>query len=83
MKQNGSSATFFAVNSCSFYSMANFFDHIYISQTNFSNKDVLRTNIFKKSLPPHLCYHTAEKTKFSIKDFLSKCDQIRRKLRIW
>ena len=26
---------------------------------------------------------TAQKTKFSIKDFLSKCDQIRRKLRIW
>ena len=25
----------------------------------------------------------AQKTKFSIKDFLSKCDQIRRKLRIW
>ena len=27
--------------------------------------------------------HTAQKMKFSIKDFLSKCDQIRRKLRIW
>ena len=26
---------------------------------------------------------TAQKMKFSIKDFLSKCDQIRRKLRIW
>ena len=26
---------------------------------------------------------TAEKIKFSIKDFSSKCDQIRRKLRIW
>ena len=26
---------------------------------------------------------TAQKLKFSIKDFLSKCDQIRRKLRIW
>ena len=26
--------------------------------------------------------HTAQKMKFSIKDFLSKCDQIRRKLRI-
>ena len=25
----------------------------------------------------------AQKMKFSIKDFLSKCDQIRRKLRIW
>ena len=26
---------------------------------------------------------TAQKVKFSIKDFFSKCDQIRRKLRIW
>ena len=26
---------------------------------------------------------TAQKNKFSIKDFFSKCDQIRRKLRIW
>ena len=26
---------------------------------------------------------TAQKLKFSIKDFYSKCDQIRRKLRIW
>ena len=26
---------------------------------------------------------TAEKMKFSVKDFFSKCDQIRRKLRIW
>ena len=33
-----------------------------------------------------LCYHqlnTAQKMKFSIKDFFSKCDQIRRKLQIW
>ena len=28
-------------------------------------------------------YDTAQKMKFSIKDFFSKCDQIRRKLRIW
>ena len=26
---------------------------------------------------------TAQKMKFSIKDFFSKCDQIRKKLRIW
>ena len=26
---------------------------------------------------------TAQKMKFSIKDFFSKCDQIRRKLGIW
>ena len=28
-------------------------------------------------------YNTAQKMKYSIKDFFSKCDQIRRKLRIW
>ena len=28
-------------------------------------------------------WHTAHKMKFSIKDFFSKCDQIRRKLQIW
>ena len=27
--------------------------------------------------------YTAQKMKFSIKDFFSKCDQIRRNLRIW
>ena len=27
--------------------------------------------------------HTAQKMKFSMKDFFSKCDQIRKKLRIW
>ena len=27
--------------------------------------------------------YTVQKMKFSIKDFFSKCDQIRRKLRIW
>ena len=42
-------------------------------------------------LSPHfsllLCssavFHTAQKMKFSIKDFFSKCDQICRKMRIW
>ena len=28
-------------------------------------------------------YNTAQKMKFSIKGFFSKCDQIRRKLQIW
>ena len=27
--------------------------------------------------------NTAQKMKFSIKDFFNKCDQIRKKLRIW
>ena len=30
-----------------------------------------------------LTLHTAQKMKFSIKDFFSKCDQIRNLLRIW
>ena len=30
----------------------------------------------------NLEWHTAQKLKFSIKDFFSKCDQIRNKLRI-
>ena len=30
-----------------------------------------------------IIYYPAQKMKFSIKDFFSKCDQIRRKLRIW
>ena len=35
-------------------------------------------------LPPvSRVYHTAEKMKFSIKDFFSKCDQVLRNLRIW
>ena len=29
------------------------------------------------------CVSTAQKMKFSIKNFFSKCDQIRRKLQIW
>ena len=37
---------------------------------------------FARSLNEAIIY-TAQKMKFSIKDFLSKFDQIRRKLRIW
>ena len=44
--------------------------------------------IFPNKVTPqfHQAAHhdlTAQKTKFSITDFFSKCDQIRRKLRIW
>ena len=31
----------------------------------------------------HISYITAQKMKFSVKDFFSKCDQIRSFLRIW
>ena len=37
--------------------------------------------LFKFILSERLSKSTAQKMKFSIKDFLSKCDQIRRKLR--
>ena len=38
---------------------------------------------FPKIRSPAWTRNTAQKMKFSIKDFFSKCDQIRRKLRIW
>ena len=37
----------------------------------------IRTKRFQK------VNHTAQKMKFFIKDFFSKCDQIRRKLPVW
>ena len=51
-----------------------------------------RTNVSKNWLEIELLVvilkfsiriNTAQKMKFSIKDFFSKCDQIRRKIRIW
>ena len=33
--------------------------------------------------PRNFALHTAQKMRFFIKDFFSKCDQIRRKMRIW
>ena len=39
-----------------------------------------RLGHFFLSLPPE---NTAQKMKFSIQDFLCRCEQIRRKLRIW
>ena len=36
-----------------------------------------------ESKNPCLIYNTAQKMKFSINDFFSKCDQIRRKPWIW
>ena len=51
--------------------MANIFIFLYFTVINKSAKyDKLRK-------------YTAQKIKFSIKDFFSKCDQIRSKLRIW
>ena len=36
----------------------------------------IQSNIYNRAF-------TAQKMKFSVKDLFSKCDQIRRKLRIW
>ena len=41
---------------------------------------VLNTRLYIYSI---CLYFTAQNMKFSIKDFFSKCDQIRRKLLIW
>ena len=43
----------------------------------------IRVNIYYSSFTWLLLTYTTRKMKFSIKDFLSKCDQIRRKLLIW
>ena len=42
----------------------------------FTNRGCLHCAILK-------AYNTAQKMKLSIKDLFNKCDQIRRKLRIW
>ena len=51
----------------------------------WSEKDVLTTNLLHTIQISSLLltYHTALRMKFSIKDFFSKCDQIRSFLRIW
>ena len=47
-------------------------------QGNFGFKKIVEIiHIYKE-----IC-DTAQKMKFSIKDFFSKCDQIRMKMRIW
>ena len=44
----------------------------------------LRNNLFFSKSVLHESYRkAAQKLKFSIKDFFSKCDQIRSLLRIW
>ena len=48
-------------------------------KSNLSNFKILNWNSGKLKHSTH----TAQKMKFSIKDFFSKCDQIRSKLRIW
>ena len=47
---------------------------------HFLIKKYYRTYIIKLKF---VIVYTAQKMKFSIRDFFSNCDQIRRKLRIW
>ena len=44
---------------------------------------ILFVNYFEKNPPQMFDRVTAQKMKFSIKDFFSKCERIRRKLQIW
>ena len=49
--------------------------NVFLSIITQEARDHYRTNFIGQC--------TAQKMKFSIKDFFRKCDQIRRKLRIW
>ena len=53
------------------------------SLTDFNTNGVYDTRANKKKVELLCVRFTAQKMKFSIKDFFSKCDQIRRKLQIW
>ena len=44
---------------------------------------MLKVNIKDTKMTPMAGNFTAQKMKFSVKDFFSKSDQIRRKLQIW
>ena len=70
MKENGINSTLpiFSVDKS---------NRIVISCTSQSDRIV---NLVAPKIP---LPYTAQKMKFSIKDFFSKCDQIRRNLRIW
>ena len=73
--------------------IAGFFDHQYLRKEScdifiilsfFFNDSVTSFSKLCGGLFSYdLLMCTAQKTKFSIKDFFSKCDQIRRKMRIW
>ena len=63
-----------------FYTVVSLFIMCFSAKCSFS----LRNLILSLLTIIALCISfTAQKMKFSIKDFFSKCDQIRRKMRIW
>ena len=51
--------------------------------TNYSKHFLPTPNRLIQQTTFHPEFNSAQKMKFSIKDFFSKCDQSRRKLRIW
>ena len=53
-----------------------YFNSLIISTSQFLTKKKKLTQLEQKTI-------TAQKKKFSIKKFFCKCDQVRRKLRIW
>ena len=53
------------------------------THTNFFCSHFFRNSYFCSSVSHEGMIITARKMKFSIKDFFNKCDQIRKKLRIW
>ena len=56
-------------------------EHYYLYETFLSSK--VRALDYKFRFPRFLTTSTAQKMKFSVKDFFSKCDQIRSFLWIW
>ena len=50
---------------------------------HFSSKNLNKSILISKFFAIRKLKHHCTKNKFSIKDFFSKCDQIRKKLRIW
>ena len=53
-----------------------YFNSLIISTSQFLTKKKKLTQLEQRTI-------TAQKKKFSIKNFFCKCDQVRRKLRIW
>ena len=60
-------------------------NHRQVSPINIREFDRISTflSTWNQTINNLQTVYTAQKIKFSIKDFFSKCDQIRRKLRIW
>ena len=65
---------------CDFYET---FKNIFFTDQFRATASALRNRLLKNLKYMEASPVTEQKIKFSIKDFFSKCDQIRKKLRIW